>query len=487
MKANQQEVLKALSSVITSRANLAQKLGQSYGSDRDLYTALGYPANITFDRYKGRYTRQDVAKRVVNAYPDATWSGTPVLQEDKGDDDTPLEKEWRELLARINLYHYMHRTDKIAGIGRYGVLLLGFNDGEDFSKPVKPGRNLQLMYVQPYDENHAEIKQKTTKKTDARYGLPEIYNIIPDTEQSSNRNAGNPGEQKATTMSNSFDCHWSRIIHVADGALTSDVYGTPRMECVYNRLQDLEMLSGGSAEMFWRGAFPGFGFEIDPEATAPSESDMEDEIEDYIHGLSRYMRLQGINIKELSPQVSSPKEAVEVQFQLVSAGTGIPQRILTGSERGELASSQDSNNWNARVMERRESFAEQSILRAVINRLVELKVLSAPGKEGYDIVWPAMSELDEEKASIVKKNITEALAKYAATPGIEGVMTRFHFLTEVMGYEPDIVNEMLEAADKQIEEEDAQAREDQEEFERQKAEEEEMVEETGKKEEEGAA
>ena len=37
---------------------------------------------------------------------------------------------------------------------------------------------------------------------------------------------------------------------------------------------------------------------------------------------------------------------------MISAETGIPKRILTGSERGELASSQDRDNWFERYPER---------------------------------------------------------------------------------------------------------------------------------------
>lgn len=434
--------LQNLTSVIVSRSTLASQLGESFDGDRKLYTACGYPLTITYERYKGRFTRQDIAKRIVNAYPDATWRGEPeVFETEEGDRETQFEKEWDELLKSIRVYHYLNRVDRIAGIGKYAVLLLGFNDGKNMEEPVENAS--ELLYIQPYAENHASIDNSVTDKKDKRYGLPETYKIQMGTEMVK--------ESSKVSATREQRVHWSRVIHVAEGCTESDVYGTPRLECVYNRLQDIEMITGGSAEMFWRGGFPGYSLEAEANATVQDTTALEDEIEAYMHGLTRVLRLQGMKANALTPQVANPKSHLEIQLQLISGATGIPVRILTGSERGELASSQDQSNWEHRVDERRRNFAGPSILEPLINRLIEKGVLTKP-KE-FTIQWPDIGALDEKEEAEIAKNKTEALAKYVQS-GAESIIPPLAFLTTVLGYSDEEATTMLEDVVETIREEE---------------------------------
>ena len=65
----------ALNTAIQSRVAWQSLLGRDYEGDRDLYDALGYPDSISWDRYNGKYSRQNISKTIVNAYPEATWRG----------------------------------------------------------------------------------------------------------------------------------------------------------------------------------------------------------------------------------------------------------------------------------------------------------------------------------------------------------------------------------------------------------------------------
>jgi hypothetical protein len=51
---------------------------------------------------------------------------------------------------------------------------------------------------------------------------------------------------------------------------------------------------------------------------------------------------------------------------LISAGTGIPQRVLMGSEQGKLAAKQDRANWDNRVTDRQTDFAGPLVLRPFV-------------------------------------------------------------------------------------------------------------------------
>ena len=426
-----QHKLQTLTSTLVSRAQLGEKLGQSFAGDRKLYEICGYPLVLTFGRFMGRYTRQDVAKRVNDAYPDATWRGQPKIFETEDEKETSFEKSVIEVFNAVNLWHYFSRVDKVAGIGRYGVLFLGLDDANNVNPQLKAEKATTLLYVSVYSQEHAVISKFEADRSNERYGLPVEYELSIGAEfQGTQIKTGRPKSGIGT-----MKVHWSRVVHIAEGTLENDVYGTPRLEVVYNRLQDIELITAGSAEMFWRGGYPGISFEMDADADlSQSEDVLEDEMEEYIHGLSRYMRLQGIKANQLDTNIADPEHHLDMQLKLISAATGIPLRILTGSERGELASSQDSENWNARVDERRKDFAEPNIIDATIDRLIEVGVLDEPGEDGYQVEWPDMGLLSQKDRAEVALSVAKAVAEYAKNPGTEFVIPPKRFIVEVLGF-----------------------------------------------------
>ena len=163
--------LQTLSELVT-RANLASKLGiQSYGGDRDLYMALGYPLNITYEEYESRYERQDIAKAVIDRPVSATWQGSLKLVETPDSSITPLEEAWKVLSGSLKLKNQFAKLDRLSGIGRYGVLLLGINDAptlEGFANPVVSGAR-KLLYVKAFGENAAKILSYVSKPNNPRY------------------------------------------------------------------------------------------------------------------------------------------------------------------------------------------------------------------------------------------------------------------------------------------------------------------------------
>lgn len=83
---------------LIGRAQLAAKLGMQYGTDRDVYQALGYPTDkIEYSSYAARYLRQDIARAVIDRPVNATWRGKLDIVESDDDKDTLLEKEWKAL------------------------------------------------------------------------------------------------------------------------------------------------------------------------------------------------------------------------------------------------------------------------------------------------------------------------------------------------------------------------------------------------------
>ena len=91
-----------------SRLGLSQSLGWTFGGDRKIHEVLGYKSQVTYADFKAAYCRQDLAFRLINAYPDDTWGMEPqVREDDQEDQETPFEAAWHALTQRLPVYHML--------------------------------------------------------------------------------------------------------------------------------------------------------------------------------------------------------------------------------------------------------------------------------------------------------------------------------------------------------------------------------------------
>lgn len=409
---------------------------QTY-STYDLYTALDYPLNITYDDYVQKYKRQDIANRIVKAPVQGTWRDDPIIYEAK-DTDTPFEEEFSNLAVDTKLYFYLSKLDILSTLGRYAVLFLGLNDDTDPALPAAKAEG--LSYVTPIPENRATIQTWEQDVSSPRYGLPLTYSITANMETNATVNR---------------TVHWSRIIHVAENTLDSDVYGIPYLEPVYNRLLGLEKLSGGSPEMYWRGARPGYTAQSsDNTIITDSQLDhLQEQLSAFVNNMQRWLYVEGMEISSLAPQVVSPTDHVEVQLMLISAATRIPLRILTGSERGELASSQDERAWLSYLEERRAHTAENTILRPFIDRIISLGVIASPASGEYFIEWEPLLILSEKEKAEVANLKTTALKTYLESIGGSDIIPVETFLG-MLGFSKEEIDLMLTIGTDTLKEED---------------------------------
>jgi len=426
---------------LTQRNIYARMLGKSFDDKRDIYAALGYKKDLEFADYWNVFKRGRLGKRIINAPVESTWRGDVEIYEDEEEKDTPFEIAWDALVKKHHIFSKFKRLDTLVGIADFALLLLGFSDNKKLGEPLVPMNGMQLIYVQPYSFGSIQVVQWEDDETNPRYGLPVMYTIAMTTVGSISGSTTPSG-----SLGKVVRVHHSRVIHVADGLLDNDVIGTPRLESVFNGLQDLEKVAGGSAEMFWQGGLGGKAFSSKEGATidAQSKEDMTEQIDDYVHGLRRYLRLQNMDVNDLSPQVTDPSQAISAQLDLISGDTGIPKRILIGSERGELASTQDESNWLNRIKERRTQYAEPCILRPVIDLLLLVGVLPPLQNDDYHIEWPDLWSSSEQEQALVSKTMTEALAAYMNAPGADQVVPVDFFLEEVLKFSPEQIDRIKE-------------------------------------------
>lgn len=439
-----------LENASTFRAELVRKL---FDPRRDIDAEAGYPQQIKDAEFRQLYDREGVARRVVDIWPDESWAVCPKVFETEDPEETIFETAWDDLVKERNAFFYLHRVDRLSGIGRFGVLLLGMDDGKPFSEPLEgidlttgeptgsPGER-KLLYLRAFDEHVVQIDSRVGDQTSPRFGQPERYTI----KFIDHGTLGSIGSPTKSTRQQSVTVHWTRVIHVADNRETSEVFGVSRLQTPFNRLLDLRKVLSGSGEMFWKGAFPGYALETDP-SIPDAEIDavtIRRQLDDHFNGLQRYLALTGISVKSLAPQVSDPGPHVAVFMESLAVTIGIPKRKFLGSEQAQLASSQDSRTWNTRVAKRQEIYLSPMLIRPFVDRLIAVGVLPEP--ESYDVTWPDLNTITDEEKAEVGKIRTEALAKYVQG-GVEEIIPPEEFLKLIMEMDPEEIEQIMKASE----------------------------------------
>lgn len=423
-------------SPLVARRSLAYRLGRAFEGERDYYQVLGYDLEPDIDDYLARYTRDDIAGRVVDLPAQDTWKRRPVLidGDSRSDDEEPASEflaAWQRMTdagsdQALNVYHYFERVDRLTGIGRYGVLLIGLRDGKELNEAVsgKLSGPEGILYLSAFSEASALIGPSDINQDpqDRRFGKPEQYQV--DLFGTGGRTA----------------VHWSRVIHVAEDMLEDEVYGRPRLERIFNRLDDLMKIVGGSAEATWKLMRKGLaviakeGYQMPQDDDA--KKDFAEQLEEYDHGLRRILRLGGVDVEELGSEVVDPSGIFKIIISLISAASDIPQRILIGSERGELASSQDLRAWAAVIANRQTNFAEPVILRPFVNWCIQIGALPKPVSGKYRVEWPRLYELTELEEAERAKLYAEAILRYVEATASVDVVPPDEFREKYLGLPP---------------------------------------------------
>lgn len=397
-------------SELLSRFRFAGQAGITFGGKRDIYKVLGYKRNLFPADYRERYERDGVAARIVDAYPNDTWRGGADLVEDEDPETlTEFEESWSEMAERLKVWSIFERADILAGLGRYAVIVIVAPGEPDTPLP----KNLtpeDIKKLQPYSEEDAVIATYDEDPKSERFGYPIFYTV----QRVSN-----------TQTKNGVRVHYSRVIHIADGLLDDNIFSIPRLKKPWNRLDDLEKVQGGGSEAFWIRANQGTQFNLDkdfkwpasPTERATAQQQMRDDIEEFVHGISRVIRTKGMNVETLGSDVADFSKPADSLYTTLSAITGIPKRILMGSERGELASTTDKTTWDQRVADRRLKYAGPYVIKEFVQRLVDHGAL--PEVE-YEIKWLESQDLDDNaRADLANKwaNVNKAMGETVVTGG----------------------------------------------------------------------
>lgn len=428
-----------LLNAMTSRSRLSRGVNSITDPRRDVYDEAGYPQPITKENYRDMYDRESIAARVVEILPKESWKVQPrVFETEDPEDVTQFEQDWADLAKQLRgeswyqdeegnpIWEFLLRTDISSGIGHFGLLLFGLSDGKELREPVEPNKGMELTFIQTFSEDLVEISRYDQDVKSPRFGQPTSYKItFNHPEQDVVSGVGQP--------QTSMDVHWTRVLHVAEKLIDSEFIAIPRMKQAYNRLYDLVKLYGGSAEMYWRGALPPTSWETHPQlgGDVVLPESLKDEIEQLRNGLQRDLVTTGLTANSLAPQVVDPTPQIDAAITAICILEGIPKRVFMGSERGELASGQDSDTWNTRLRSRQTNYLTPRVIVTFVDRLIMYGVLTEP--EGYSVVWPDLETAsDAEQADVAVKR-TDAMSKYVSA-GVQTLMEPVDFFHRVLGF-----------------------------------------------------
>jgi hypothetical protein len=431
---------------------------------RDYDKECGYLRDQRPQHYKEMWEQFGLAARIVNLMPQACFSVSPDIYETERPRDTPFEKKVKALASHpdIALLYECQKADALSRLGEFGAILLGFDDGappnrivpglnEDGTPKPLDGRRrpVNLIYATALDQTLIDIKTTDFDMGSRRYGWPKTYEVTF-------REVDDFGVIKETKK----DIHWSRVLHVAEAEGASKSRAIPLLKRTFDQLLDVRKILGGSAEMFWKGGFPGIAATVDPRfieaGVEVNDEEVSEDMQRYIEGLQRSLVGVGFQYTQLSPGVADPTQHLMMQFQMIALSHGIPLRVFLGSEEAKLASGQDAKAWNSRVSERQNNYLTPRLIRPLINRLIYVGVIPPPkavdanGFPDFKVFWPDVAKPDANETSTVGDRRAAALMKYV-TSGAYQVMQPSDFLRIVLGLDPMEVAVIMENAKKEPE------------------------------------
>ena len=485
----------AVLNILSSRKDW---FNQTNDPRRSIDDECGYPKTHSFTpwRYQTLYDRDAIAGAVIEAMPKEAWQVTPtVYEKEQGKVVTAFERSWDQLGQQLRsggladffseeegspVWEALMRANILSGIGQFGVLLFGFDDGLALNQPVagveelgsKPVQIEQMQDSEGNAKPFSVIKAPLVNKSDCRWSLtvndpltqgrrlgylnayPEAM-VLPVRFESNKRSPrwgqtvmyqitfNDPSQQYqgiGLPLATEY-VHWTRVLHVVDTVDTagsSKVFGVQRCRTVLNNLLALQKIYHGGAEGYWKAVFSYLFLETHPQLGGDVDMDVDslmDMMEEMMNGLQRYGVTAGMSAKAVGPTVADPTSQINVHLEAICIKKRMPMRIFKGSERGELASSQDDAAWNDRVMQYQAGYLTPCLIRPFVNRLVTYGVLPRPEhSSGLKCSWPDITSMSAQEKATVASTRMSAISQYVNGGG-GNVLGLFDFLTREMGYD----------------------------------------------------
>lgn len=385
-----------------------------------LYEEFGYPNDLDFDRYYRAYERNPVAYAAVHKLLDSCWVDRPVIIDGDEKKESNSTTAWEAAATKVLARHWpkIKDADRRNLIGKYSALLIQFRDGREWKEPVdstviKRLGDRAVVKLIPVWESQIKPGNFDTDTMSETYGEPVNYQF----NEQPVGDDGTYGPVRSVTV------HPDRVIILCEGSEDENMLsGVPYLRAGYNKLLDLEKISGGSAEGFLKNASRQLGIAFDSTtdmATIAAQAKeagyanigeaMNDKIARMNRGTDAALVMQAGTPSVLSVAAADPSPSWTVTANEFSSSIQCPFTILFGQQTGRLASDEDKADWAKRCNGRRWGFMTAAI-KSVLERFWTLGVIDAPRSGEVTLAWSDLLA-PSEKEKIANMQAMAAVAK----------------------------------------------------------------------------
>lgn len=370
--------------------------GTSNTKRQRLYQEFGYPVDLCFDDFYRAYRRNAVAGAAVKRMVEGCWEDFPEIYEgDKTKDATklsPWDKRINKLLK--GCWKPIKGADRRNLIGRYSALLLQLKDNKSWSEPVDKAvvtrlNERALVKMIPAWEAQLEPVAWDSDESSETFGDVKMYSFTELPVD--NARSPQPGRI--------INVHPDRVIILAEGADDDSLYsGKSLLEEGFNKLLDIEKVSGGASEGFLKNASRqlnySFGEKTNFSALAKALGVPEGQLAEALDMQVRRLNdstdsasfMQEGKAEVLSVTASDPEPTWRTALNEFCATLPMPVKILIGMQTGERASTEDAKDWAKTRMSRRNGFLSE-VITSLIVRFWTLGIIPVAKGEEITVGW----------------------------------------------------------------------------------------------------
>ncbi|MCM2246577.1 DUF1073 domain-containing protein [Klebsiella pneumoniae] len=405
--------------------------GTSNTKRQRLYQEFGYPVDLCFEDFYRACRRNAVAGAAVSRMVDGCWEDFPDIYEGDKTKDATKQTQWDKRVNKLlkRCWKQIKGADRRNLVGRYSALLIQVKDSKQWRDPVDTVvvgqlEEKALVKLIPAWEAQIEPIEWDSDPESETFGDVTMYSFIELSV----------GNNKDARPSRIINVHPDRVIILAegsdDGSMTS---GRSMLEEGFNKLLDLEKVSGGGAEGFLKNASRQLNFNFSSKtnfaqlarALGVTEAELSNAMDDQVRRLndstdSAVMMQEG-DASVLSVAVADPEPTWRTALNEFCATEPIPVKVLIGMQTGERASTEDAKDWAKTRMSRRNGFLTD-VITDVVSRFWTLGIIPPAQNEEITVGWsdllaPSQAEkiANMDKLADVAVKSTNAFGRSAIT------------------------------------------------------------------------
>lgn len=385
-----------------------------------LYEEFGYPDELGFDQYYRAYERNPVAYAAVHKLLESCWRDKPTIIDGDENKESTETTPWERTATKLLSKHWakIKDADRRNLVGRYSALLIQFKDGRERKEAVDTSvvsrlRDKAIVKLIPAWESQIKPGNFDTDTMSETYGEPVNYQF----NEQPVGDDGSYGPVRSVTV------HPDRVIILCEGSEDENMLsGVPFLRAGYNKLLDLEKISGGSAEGFLKNASRQLGISFDAQTDMAAIAKMakeagyenlgeamNDKMMKLNRGTDSALVTQSGTTSVLSVAAADPAPSWTVTANEFSSSIQCPFTILFGQQTGRLASDEDKADWAKRCNGRRWGF-QTAVVQMLLERFWNLGVIDSPASGEVTLAWSDLLA-PSEKEKIANMQAMAAVAK----------------------------------------------------------------------------